>query len=1599
MEESKLLLAELYTAYFNRAPDAAGLAYWVGELEGGVMNFDQIASNWANEQPEFTDTYGEDVDSDALITQVYANVLGREPDVDGAAYWSAELSNGNIPMNQFIQAIVNGAKAASGSASDATLLSNKAQVGVTMADSGINDLAFAAQVVATVTADQSTVGIVESIITMAAADTAGLANATSTLASVQVILTDTDSAATLTTTLANLKTVMQNLTEDIAAGTVTDIAATLTAATATVEAATQDASFVAEPETLANSIATNPTVVKESAAAVVEEAATPTESTTPTTTPSSGGSSTPAPTFTASVDENGTITFSGTATGNITMNGGDSDVGDTQDVTFTRGGVTTGTVTLDADSEVSVASGQTYVNTAAQADGAAIEGAGTVNITGLEDVLDADLSGITATTVTATVVGTDISTPLNMETNFGKAVVTLTEGSIGIAGLVTLGTASFIVDAGATLRVEQGLISGLNVTGEGNVYANFDGTNNDADLSNVQVEGGTSARVIGNADLSQNTTLDNVNVFSVWETNYTLTLTAEQAANAQIVNVGSVIIKDIDSTTDFTNTTIADTLAVVEGVVSTTADLTSVDLSKLTALTVDDGADTVITATVTPEQYAALVGKVTLGTNDTLISTDTTIPTSTIASAAFDENTGTLTLTGANFDTILETTEDATTDVKARLDWSKLSWDINGDDTTTADVSFEVSDIGSAKVTDATTLTITLTNTKTAALIATTGYNETGSSAVDTLDVSAGFIRDMSHNAATTDAATDAAVVITQDSAAPTITSVTVADGTYKIGDAVAVTVTAGNDETGLTLAGTFNGQTLTAITDNGDGTYTGTYTVVSGDAGVADEGSVTTSITLTDAASNASAATTSVTLSGESIDATAPTAPTGVTLTPSGGTVVENTLNGTNTNLTASATITAGEATGGSAVLKVDGTTIATDSTIASDDTTVSFDIGTSETSALQAAVAAGGTVTVEAIDAVGNATASTVSNPTLTVDYMAPSVTLTYSTDGGSTYSSTIDTRDADTLKIKATFNEAIDDTAGATIAIDNSVLEATAMTKTSTTEYYYDLDVPSGDIAAASVTIGAAKDAAGNTIIAAPTNPTFAIDNTATTTTISAIDISADTGTLDSDFITKTASQTITATLSAELIAGDIVYGSVDNGSTWTNITNKVSGTAISWDGTTLSGTSTIVLKVSDAAGNDGTPATQNYTLDTTAPTITAAPAVASETTISLTANENAIAGIYTVESALVGSAVSLTADQSGSITVAAQDTVTAGVIVVTDVAGNSTTSTSVGLGTTGEDYLLGDENANIIFGFNGNNTFNSGAGNDILYGGSDQDSFQFTSENFDSGKTINGGGTDAFNSIYITDAATIIDEDFTNVTDVGQIDLTGGLTHSITLGTNASSAFTYTGATNKLGIGIMNGETATSLTVDASAVTIGITVSNKPNSGDAGITEVTGGSGDDMFIFGATGASTVHFAATATDNGDDNIYIAEAASNVTLDFSSFLTTVSANTTAVDFTSGLDLTTNNLGIVYNKLLLGSDDIATSAEASKIAVLDNGKAVVFCADVTDTSTDDTSWGIYYIEDTDSSGGQTWEVTLVGQVYADGTGATATEIETITFA
>jgi hypothetical protein len=110
----------------------------------------------------------------------------------------------------------------------------------------------------------------------------------------------------------------------------------------------------------------------------------------------------------------------------------------------------------------------------------------------------------------------------------------------------------------------------------------------------------------------------------------------------------------------------------------------------------------------------------------------------------------------------------------------------------------------------------------------------------------------------------------------------------------------------------------------------------------------------------------------------------------------------------------------------------------------------------------------------------------------------------------------------------------------------------------------------------------------------------DTVAPSRTVTDIDISADSGTSDQDFITNTASQTITAKLDDVLSGDELLYGSVDGGNTWTDITNKVSGNDITWDGVTLhAGDSSIQFKVADTAGNDGAVSSQNYTLDTVAP----------------------------------------------------------------------------------------------------------------------------------------------------------------------------------------------------------------------------------------------------------------------------------------------------------------------------------------------------------------------------------------------------------------
>lgn len=118
---------------------------------------------------------------------------------------------------------------------------------------------------------------------------------------------------------------------------------------------------------------------------------------------------------------------------------------------------------------------------------------------------------------------------------------------------------------------------------------------------------------------------------------------------------------------------------------------------------------------------------------------------------------------------------------------------------------------------------------------------------------------------------------------------------------------------------------------------------------------------------------------------------------------------------------------------------------------------------------------------------------------------------------------------------------------------------------------------------------------------TGQTYTIDNTAPTLSISALALLSDTGTITDDFITSTASQTISATLGASLNGGEVLYGSLDGGTVWVDITSKVSGTALTWNGVTLPVSGAITFKLTDSVGNDSTSTgTQTYQYDANAPT---------------------------------------------------------------------------------------------------------------------------------------------------------------------------------------------------------------------------------------------------------------------------------------------------------------------------------------------------------------------------------------------------------------
>jgi hypothetical protein len=87
------ILYRMYQAAFDRVPDVAGLAYWADQIDDHGLSVEEVAARFIG-STEFKDKFGYDVLNEQFTQAMYQNVLGRDPDAGGYAYWTLEMNAG-----------------------------------------------------------------------------------------------------------------------------------------------------------------------------------------------------------------------------------------------------------------------------------------------------------------------------------------------------------------------------------------------------------------------------------------------------------------------------------------------------------------------------------------------------------------------------------------------------------------------------------------------------------------------------------------------------------------------------------------------------------------------------------------------------------------------------------------------------------------------------------------------------------------------------------------------------------------------------------------------------------------------------------------------------------------------------------------------------------------------------------------------------------------------------------------------------------------------------------------------------------------------------------------------------------------------------------------------------------------------------------------------------------------------------------------------------------------------------------------------------------------------------------------------------------------
>jgi hypothetical protein len=82
----------IYEAVLGRAPDLKGLGYWINDMDNGI-SLTTIAQGFIASS-EFQGKYGANPSYETYINLLYNNILGRAPDTAGMNYWVSNMQRG-----------------------------------------------------------------------------------------------------------------------------------------------------------------------------------------------------------------------------------------------------------------------------------------------------------------------------------------------------------------------------------------------------------------------------------------------------------------------------------------------------------------------------------------------------------------------------------------------------------------------------------------------------------------------------------------------------------------------------------------------------------------------------------------------------------------------------------------------------------------------------------------------------------------------------------------------------------------------------------------------------------------------------------------------------------------------------------------------------------------------------------------------------------------------------------------------------------------------------------------------------------------------------------------------------------------------------------------------------------------------------------------------------------------------------------------------------------------------------------------------------------------------------------------------------------------